>query len=64
MPIAATEPVTVLSRDELIDHIRHEAERMVGQPADDVLAMLERGELAGTAAEDALRSLLVLLDER
>lgn len=52
-----------MTRSELEAFADREANEMLGVGFADALAMIERGELAGSLAEDELLSLKLLLDE-
>jgi hypothetical protein len=56
-----SEPVEVLSRQEFDALLEREARRLTGKSAREAFAMLDRGELHGTAAAGALRTLRRLL---
>lgn len=56
-----SEAVEVLSRQEFDDLVEREARRLTGRSAREAFEMLDRGELHGTAAAGALRTLRHLL---
>ena len=56
-----SESVEVLSREEFDELVEREARRLTGRSAREAFEMLDRGELHGTAAAGALRTLRHLL---
>ncbi|MBI3973578.1 MAG: hypothetical protein HY332_20075 [Chloroflexi bacterium] len=56
-----SEPVEELSRQELEALLERESRMLTGRPFREALEMLDRGELHGTAAAGALRTLRRLL---
>lgn len=52
-----------MTRDELVELAEREAQEMLSVSFADALAMVARGELRGSLAEDELLSVKRLLDE-
>jgi hypothetical protein len=52
-----------MTRDELLELAEREAQEMLGLSFADALAVIARGELRGSLAEDELLSVKRLLDE-